>query len=649
MFVNLSASIRRSILTASNRRSVVWRQQAVKPAGFRLPAARRTKREKTGDIGAFPAVAMGRWLLRDGAAEAILGLQATNRGKRRAMRLPAVIMAAICCLLSSVAAQGQAVPAGSLPPIPSLYHRDDDFRAAIAAAEALDLPHRRVSGMAVAHHLVAADLIARAFAVAAANRYDKIILFSPDHFKRSIRPFATTRRSFETVFGPVPASLDDIDRLLARSSLVEESDLFVREHGIAAILPFIRHFFPGTPIVPITVAIGSNRKQWDQFIDDIGPLITPRTLIVQSTDFSHYLPFADAIRHDQQVLNVISSGDLDAVARLRQPSHLDSRGAQYIQMRLQQLHFGARPTVIANSNLQLYAKNEVTSTTSYVIQLYLAPDDAAAVDDAGYVDGHMLCFAGDTFFGRYMAPLVSRPQVRERLLAAIRAKLKGCPLVVNLEGVTSPELPTGLGPKTLAMPEKLTIDWLKALNVVAVSLANNHSGDLGEEAQSAMVDALRQAGIATIGPGQTVDLGPARVVGLTDLDNNAVPHTGLVTDAVLDGVMRSQARPPLIAFMHWGQEYNASPGSRETALADALHSAAVSLIVGAHPHVASEHVVALAGGDTALAYSLGNFIFDQPGKHSSSAVLEVRFFPQGTFFARLLPMPNFYDKALAAR
>ena len=69
-------------------------------------------------------------------------------------------------------------------------------------------------------------------------------------------------------------------------------------------------------------------------------------------------------------------------------------------------------------------KREVTSTTSYVIQVYFAPDDAAAVEDTGYVDGQDVCFAGDTFFGRYMAPLVSRPQIRDRLLAEIRSRLK---------------------------------------------------------------------------------------------------------------------------------------------------------------------------------------------------------------------------------
>jgi poly-gamma-glutamate synthesis protein (capsule biosynthesis protein) len=101
--------------------------------------------------------------------------------------------------------------------------------------------------------------------------------------------------------------------------------------------------------------------------------------------------------------------------------------------------------------------------------------------------------------------------------------------------------------------------------------------------------------------------------------------------------------------MHWGLEYAPVPDQRETYLADALRQAAVSLIVGAHPHVADQGLAALAGGEALLAYSLGNFLFDQPSSRASGAVLEVRFFPQGTFFARRIPIPNFYDRALGLR
>ncbi len=529
--------------------------------------------------------------------------------------------------------------------IPSPFREDRIFAESIAAAEALGVPARKVSGLTVPHHLLAADLIARAFLLARDNRYDRIVFLTPDHFKRSRRPFATTRRAFDTVYGPVPTDVAAVETLLADPALVEESGLFAREHGITGILPYVARFFPGPPVVPVAVTIATNRAEWDAMVATLAPLVTERTLVIQSTDFSHYLTLPEAILRDQETLNVIAAHDLDGVAKLRQPQHLDSRGGQYIQMRLQAERFGAEPVVLANSNMELYLGHPVAETTSYIVQAYMAPEQR--VDFAGYADGERLCFAGDTFFGRHLAPVLSQPEIRERLLAEIAKALGGCPLVLNLEGVMLPELPTGAGDMQLAMPEDLTLDWLKRLGVVAVSIANNHSTDFGIEPRAAMKARLEAAGIAVLDGADAVDLGPLRVFALTDLDNAA--GTGRISEALLDAVTRSDAAPPVAAFMHWGMEYGRIPDEREDYLADALRQAAVSLIVGAHPHVAGEGLEALGGGTSLLAYSLGNFLFDQPGSRASGVVLELRFFPQGTFFARQVPIPNFYERALRLR
>lgn len=553
-------------------------------------------------------------------------------------------------LLSAAVIAGSIVAAHAAEPaVPSLYGDDRVFAESIETAEALDVAPRKLNGLTVPHHLVAADLIARAFLVARENRYDRIVVLTPDHFKRSRRPIATTRLDFQTVWGRVPTDAAAVDALLADRTLVAESDLFAREHGIGALLPYVARFFPDTPVVPIAIAIGSTRGEWDALVAALDPLITERTLILQSTDFSHYLPLSEAVLRDQETLNVIAAGDVDAIEKLRQPQHLDSRGGQYVQMRLQAKHFAAAPVVIANANMQSYAGRELEETTSYVVQIYPSPEEAERVDLAGYADGEVLCFAGDTFFGRHLAPVLARPEIRDRLLAEIEAMLGGCPLVLNLEGVAFAEMPTGISVMQLAMPEDLTLDWLKRLNVVAVSIANNHSRDLGDEPRAAMKAALEAAGIKVLDGVGAVDLGPLRALALTDLDNSSAVRSGLLTDADLEAVTRSDAAPPLAAFMHWGREYARTPDEREDYLIDALRRAAVSLIVGAHPHVASERLVALAGGESLLAYSVGNFLFDQPGARSSGAVLEVRFFPQGTFFARLIPIPSFYGRTLLMR
>jgi len=547
-------------------------------------------------------------------------------------------------LLACAPAAGRTAGQPASARFPPQFTRAEVFLSALRANPQPPVARRRVSGLTVPHHLLAADLMVRGFRIAEGQRYRKIVVLLPDHYKRARRPFATTRRSFDTVFGPVAVSAADVELLLKNRELVEDSALFAREHAIGALLPFLRHFFPDTPVVPIAIAISSTREQWERLVADLEGVVTADTLIVQSTDFSHYLPLGEALVRDQQVLNVLAANDLDAVARLQQPAHLDSRGAQYVQMRLQESHFRARPLAVLHANSQDYSKMSESRTTSYIVQVYAPPDPSLAVDPSDPAAAQMFCFAGDTFFGRDVLRMLSRPGVGERVRGEMRARLGACPLIVNLEGVLVDEVPEGLGPMRLAMPSALALDWLRALNVVAASVANNHARDLGDAAREEMARRLEEAGIRVLRHGRVEDLGPLRVVALTDRDESAHPRGQRISADDLDGIARSPAAPPLVAFLHWGTEWETAPGARELALADALRERAVSLIVGAHPHRASSGVVALAGGEAQLAYSLGNFVFDQTGERATGAVLELRVFPHGTFFTRLIPIPNFYDR-----
>src|SRR5205807_581202 len=132
------------------------------------------------------------------------------------------------------------------------------------------------------------------------------------HFKRSTLAFATTRRSFETVFGTLDASQADIQLLLQSEGLIAESDLFASEHGIGAILPFIKHYLPPAHIVPIAVSLRSTKADWDAMATVLKRIAGPGTLVVQSTDFSHYLPLQEAVQRDQEVLNIIAADDVEA-------------------------------------------------------------------------------------------------------------------------------------------------------------------------------------------------------------------------------------------------------------------------------------------------------------------------------------------------
>jgi AmmeMemoRadiSam system protein B len=527
-------------------------------------------------------------------------------------------------------------------PFPPQFRDPAIFSRAIAEAGKKPHPPRAVSGITVPHHLIAADLIARAFQMVDASRIDTVVLLFPDHFRRSRLPFTTTRRAFDTVFGRIEVGQDAVRRLLQSDRLVDESDLFESDHGIGAILPFVRHYLPSARLLPIAVSIRSQKDDWDALAAILKNELGPRTLIVQSTDFSHYLPLHEAVRRDQEVLNLLAADELAGIARLQQPSHTDSRGAQYLHMRLQREIFRARPIVLFNANSQAYAALPAARTTSYIVQVYEPRPGATVAEDRP--GSKIYCFAGDTFFGRGVLRALGGTQGEAaRVRREMQRVLNGCRLIVNLTGVMVGDLPINLEPMILAMPTALTLEWLRALNVVAVSLANNHTMDLGGAAFEEMARSLADGGFAVLRHGSIVDLGGFRLAAFTDLDNRTRRASGMIEEVDIDRLARSTARPPLFAMTNWGLDYEATPSRRELQIMEAFHKAAVSLIVGVRPHVAARSFHLLGGGETLSIHSLGNFLFDQSSRRASGSILEVRVFDQGTFFARLVPIPNFLE------
>jgi len=444
------------------------------------------------------------------------------------------------------------------------------------------------------------------------------------------------------VFGDMKVDTKAV-RSLLNDGDVEESCLFAKEHGVQAMLPFIRYYFPSAEIVPVAMSIRSGRADWDRLTEALAPLIDADTLVVESTDFSHYLPQHEARRFDQQTLNMLAAGSLEDIAKLDQPDHADSVGALYVQTKLQRQLFGAAPLVIANENSQRFSKTYVERTTSYMVILFgrFGSDFNYAL--AGRTQAYY--FAGDTNFGRAMKDVFLRDGMAEKIASEVLARTKGRPLIVNLEGVILPNVPEAIDDMTLAMPEDLAVATLKKLNVAGAGLANNHAFDLGQSGYAETLNALDAAGIPHFGQGEVLSLPGLDLVGLTDIDTNGSQHVDLLTPDLLDRLVREDAQKPVVAFVHWGREYKTEPSEREKMLADEMRLRGVSAIVGAHPHVSSGKVEALAGGDVAEVYSLGNFLFDQDADRSSGSLLEVRVFEQGTMFLRLMALPNFFEMA----
>ena len=151
-----------------------------------------------------------------------------------------------------------------------------------------------------------------------------------------------------------------------------------------------------------------------------------------------------------------------------------------------------------------------------------------------------------------------------------------------------------------------------------VSLANNHALDAGEGGLRETVEALRAVGISALMDGTAGEslvcssFPPSRPADLPGYCLLAFDDSVAALDvagAAREVAAAAQRSDVVIVSIHWGGEYQAAPGPRQRAVARALADAGAGLIVGHGPHVPQrvEWV-----GETLVAYSLGNFLFDQP-------------------------------------
>ena len=524
-------------------------------------------------------------------------------------------------------------------PYPLIFDTPEIYRKNISTIEASTRPlPQHITGITVPHHLLAADLMGLTIYQASGHQPKRIVILSPDHFHRGTTAGSTTTRNFLTTEGMVAVD-EPAARELAGKPPFSESDLFSHEHGVQALLPFIAHWFPGVPVLPVALDVRSRPADWQSLTDSLRPFVTADTLVIQSTDFSHYLTQPVAAVKDQETLRMLDTGDPALVPQLGQPDHLDSKAAQWIQLTLQREVFKVSAPVIGdNRNAIRYGgRPNEPRTTSYITQIY-SPDFIPA----SALPGNAWFFGGDTHFGRHLADLLADPERAARLRDGILAVTHSRPLIVNLEGVMLDSEPTTFQhPMRICMSAATALTELKRLGVTAVSVANNHSLDYGKAARDNMIRKLTENGIVALDAGPPTDFGPFMIGAASDLANLPAPANHLLSERSFAAWKPPESnKMPLFAFLHCGVEYVATPGPREKQLAAWAENVGASLILGCHPHRPSP------GWDyspkSLRFFSLGNLIFDQTDPANTGGLIEVRFFEQGTWSARWIPVGNLY-------
>lgn len=255
-------------------------------------------------------------------------------------------------------------------------------------------------------------------------------------------------------------------------------------------------------------------------------------------------------------------------------------------------------------------------------------------------------FVGDVMLGRYVETLMDQKgsgypweKVRDLMSSyeMVIANLEG-PIVVNHTQTPNNSLQFSFDPSVAQVLAENSIN--------AVSLANNHTFDQGEEAFADMGLILDRAAVGYFGHPQD----PAG--GTVFIDDFSGDRLLLVVgfhatssrfdiEAAVQEIQDGRKLNPddfVVVSVHWGSEYQLQSNARQQEWAHRFIDAGADLVIGHHPHVVQE--IELYDNHL-IFYSLGNFIFDQYFSEDVQQELAMGLQPeQNTYTFTLLPLQS---------
>ncbi len=224
---------------------------------------------------------------------------------------------------SAVRTASPAAPAGQIrpPAVAGMFYEEDAKkldRAVRGMLKGVPAPGGgRLRAAVVPHagYVYSGSCAATAYAALKTGDYDRVIILAPSH-TRGFRGLALPTlgmAQYATPLGAVPLDRPACDQIAALPGFSREPDLVTREHAVEVQLPFLQAALGRFSLVPI-ICGSLSAADLDRASKALAPFVTDRTLVIASSDFTHYgedfgyQPFTEDIReHLYEYLDEASS------------------------------------------------------------------------------------------------------------------------------------------------------------------------------------------------------------------------------------------------------------------------------------------------------------------------------------------------------
>jgi AmmeMemoRadiSam system protein B len=172
--------------------------------------------------------------------------------------------------------------------------------------KALIVPH--------AGYIYSGPIAASAYAClrGSAERIRRVVLLGPAHRVGFYGLAASSASAFETPLGRIPLDRPGIDAVVRLCQVFVYDEAHAQEHSLEVQLPFLQMVLGEFELLPLVVGDAD-----DEEVSEVLEALWggPETLIVVSTDLSHYLDYDTAREVDAGTAAAIRAVDADGIAR----------------------------------------------------------------------------------------------------------------------------------------------------------------------------------------------------------------------------------------------------------------------------------------------------------------------------------------------